>query len=135
MKKIYFLLIALVVLLSACSGSSVSLEGEWALVSYGDSSNPTSALPNVETSINFDADNQVGGNVGCNSFGGEYKLNGNQVTFSGIFSTLMFCEGTMDQETVFLNILSEQSLNFELSGNQLTLTSQDGSSVIVLERK
>ncbi|MBX3035519.1 MAG: META domain-containing protein [Anaerolineales bacterium] len=135
MKKIYFLLIALVVLLSACSGNSVSLEGEWKLVAYGDSSNPTSALPNVETSINFDADNQVGGNVGCNSFGGEYKLNGNQVTFSGIFSTLMFCEGTMDQETVFLNILSEQTLNFELSGNQLTLTSQDGSSVIVLEKK
>lgn len=135
MKKIYFLLIALVILLSACSGSSVSLEGEWTLVSYGDSTNPTLALPNVETSINFDADNQVGGNVGCNSFGGEYKLNGNQVTFSGIFSTLMFCEGTMDQETVFLNILSEQSLNFELSGNQLTLTSQDGSSVIVLEKK
>lgn len=135
MKKIYFLLIALVILLSACSGGSVSLEGEWTLISYGDSSNPTSALPNVETSINFDADNQVGGNVGCNSFGGEYKLNGKQVTFSGIFSTLMFCEGTMDQETVFLNILSEQSLNFELSGNQLTLTSQNGSSVIVLEKK
>jgi heat shock protein HslJ len=135
MKKIYFLLIALVVLLSACSGSSVSFEGEWTLVSYGDSSNPTSALPNVETSINFDVDNQVGGNVGCNSFGGEYKLNGNQVTFSGIFSTLMFCEGTMDQETVFLNTLSEQTLNFELNRSQLTLTIQDGSSAIVLERK
>jgi heat shock protein HslJ len=135
MKKIYFLLIALVVLLSACSGNSASLEGEWTLVSYGDSANPTSALPNVETSINFGTDGQFGGSVGCNSFGAGYQASGNQITFEPVFSTLMFCEGTMDQETVVLNILSEQTLNFELSGNQLTLSTQDGSSVIVLEKK
>ncbi|MBL8090739.1 MAG: META domain-containing protein [Anaerolineales bacterium] len=135
MKKIYFLLIVLVVLLSACSGSSVSLEGEWALVSYGDASNPTSALPDVETSINFDADGKFGGNVGCNSFGAGYQVNGNQITFEPAFSTMMFCEATMDQETAILGIVSEQTLNFELRGNQLTLTSQDGSSVIVLEKK
>jgi heat shock protein HslJ len=138
MKKIYFLLIVLVVLLSACSGSSVSSvspEGEWKLVSYGDASSPTSALPNVETSINFDADGKFGGSVGCNSFGAGYQVSGNQITFEPVVSTLMFCEETMGQETVFLNIISEQTLNFELNGNQLTLTSQDGSSVIVLEKK
>lgn len=135
MKKIYFLIFAVVILLSACSGSSASLEGEWKLVSYGNASNPTIAFPNVDTSINFGTENQFGGNVGCNTFGGEYQLNGNQVTFSGIFSTMMFCEETIEQETVFLNIVSEQALHFELSGNQLTLSSQDGSVVIVLERK
>lgn len=135
MKKQTSILIILFITLSACANHSATLEGEWILVSYGDSSNPTSALPNVETSINFDANNQIGGNVGCNSFGGEYKLNGNQATFSGIFSTLMFCEETMDQETAFLSILSEQTLNFELRGNQLILTSLDGLSAIVLERK
>jgi len=135
MKKIYFLLIAFVLLLSACSGNSASLEGEWTLISYGDTTNPTPALPNIETSINFGADGQFGGSVGCNSFGAGYQVSGNQITFEPVYSTLMFCEGTMDQETVFLNILSEQKLNFELSGNQLTLTTQDGSSVIVLERK
>lgn len=135
MKKIYFLLIVLVVLLSACSGSSVSLEGEWTLVSYGDASNPTSALPDVETSINFDADGKFGGNVGCNSFGAGYQVNGNQITFEAAVSTMMFCEETMNQETVILGIISEQTLNFELTGNQLKLTSQDGSSVIVLEKK
>lgn len=135
MKKIYILIVALVVLLSACSGSSASLEGEWKLISYGDSSNPTPALPNVETSINFGSDGQFGGSVGCNTFGAGYQVSGSQIAFQAVFSTLMFCEGTMDQETVVLNILSEQSLNFELSGNQLTLTTPDGSSVIVLEKK
>lgn len=135
MKNLTLLLLTLLFSFSACSGSFASIEGEWTLVSYGDASNPTSALPNVETSINFDANNQIGGTVGCNSFGGEYKLSGNQVTFSGIYSTLMFCEGTMNQETVFLNILSEQTLNFEVNGNQLTLTSADGLSIMVLEKK
>jgi hypothetical protein len=46
-----------VLILSACSGgASASPTGEWTLVSYGDASNPTSALPDVETSINFNED-------------------------------------------------------------------------------
>jgi len=135
MKKLSFLLITLLILLSACSGNSASLEDEWKLISYGDSASPTPALPNTETSINFGADGQFGGSVGCNTFGGEYTVSGDEVTFNGVFSTLMFCEGTMDQETVILNMVSDQTLTFEVNGNQLTLTSADGSSVIVLERK
>ncbi|HCK66037.1 MAG TPA: hypothetical protein DHW49_07205 [Anaerolineae bacterium] len=135
MKKIYFLIIALVVLLSACSGSSVSLEGEWKLVSYGDSANPTSALQDIETSINYNQHHQINGDIGCNVFNGDYQIIDDLITFTSINSTKMYCKDTGYQETVVLNILSEQTLNFELSGNQLTLTTQDGSSVIVLERK
>lgn len=135
MKKLTITLILLLITLSACAINSVQPLGEWKLISYGDSANPKPALPNVETNINFDTNNQFGGTVGCNSFGGEYKVNGNEITFSSIFSTLMFCEGTSDQETVVLNILSDQTLKFEISGNQLTLTSLDGAKVIVLERK
>jgi heat shock protein HslJ len=131
----FFLIILLALLLSACSGGSISPEGEWTLVSYGASAAPTPALPDVETSINFGTDGEVGGTVGCNTFGGEYKVNGEQVTFSGIFSTLMFCEGTSDQESAVLAILSDKTLNFSISGNQLTLISEDGASIIVLAKK
>lgn len=121
---------------NACSNSaSPSLTGEWKLVSYGDASNPAPALPDTETSINFGADGQVGGTVGCNTFGGEYRINSDQVTFSGIFSTLMFCEGTSDQESAVLAILSDKTLRVSSSGNQLTLTSDDGSSAVILEKK
>lgn len=135
MKKLTIILIILIISLSACANNSVALLGEWTLIAYGDSANPTSALPNVDTSINFGADGQFGGTVGCNTFGGEYKVNGSEMTFSNIFSTLMFCEGISDQETIVLNIFSNQALNVEMNGNQLTLTSADGSSVIVLEKK
>ena len=137
MKKLSLVVFAtLFLLLIACSGTSnPSIEGDWKLVSYGDSSNPTPALPNVETSMIFGADGQFGGSVGCNSFGAGYQISGSQITFEPVVSTLMFCEGIADQETIFLNIISEQTLNFELSGNQLFLTTQDGASVIVLEKQ
>lgn len=135
MKKITIVLIVLLISLSACAGNSASLEGEWTLVSYGDASNPTVALPDVETSLTFGGDGQFGGNVGCNSISAGYQVNGNQVTFESAISTLMFCEGTMEQESAVLEIVSEKTLNFEVNGNQLTLTSEDGSLVIVLERK
>ena len=135
MKKLTILLIILLITLSACSGNSVSLEGEWTLVAYGDATNPTSALQNVETTISFGADRKFSGTVGCNTFGGEYKVNGNEMTFSNIFSTLMFCEGISDQETMVLNILSNQTLTVEMNGNRMMLTSVDGTSLIVLEKK
>lgn len=135
MKKLTLLFLILLITLSACASNSISLAGDWKLIAYGNAANPTSALPEIETSINFGADGQFGGSVGCNSFGAGYTVNNNQITFEPVVSTLMFCEGIADQETVVLNILSEQTLNFEINGNQLTLTSPDGSSVIVLERK
>jgi len=125
-----------VLILSACSGgASASPTGEWTLVSYGDASNPTSALPDVETSINFNEDGTFGGSVGCNSLGADYKVDSDQITFGSIVSTMMFCEGISDQESAVLNILTDKMVSFTVNGDQLTLTSADGASVVVLARK
>jgi len=122
-------------LISACSGSSASLEGEWSLVSYGNASALTPALPNVETSINFGADGQFGGTVGCNSFGAEYSVSGDNITFGSVLSTMMFCEDINEQESTVLSILNDKALTVESDGTTLTLVSADGASVIVLTRK
>jgi heat shock protein HslJ len=141
MKKTSLTLVTLfalsVLILSACAGggASASPTGEWTLISYGDASNPTPALPDVETSINFNEDGTFGGNVGCNSFGSDYKVDGEQITFGSIVSTMMFCEGISDQESAVLAILTDKTVSFTLNGNQLTLTSTDGASVVVLARK
>lgn len=135
MKKLLPILLAVLIGLSACAGKAASIDGEWKLISYGDANNPALALPDVETSFVFGTDNQFGGNAGCNGFGAGYKIDGDKITFESAFATMMYCEGVMDQEAAVLKIISEQTLNFALSGNQLTLTSQDGSSAIVLEKK
>jgi len=140
MKKPLLLWIALLVVigltLSACVGTaSVSLAGTWKLISHGSSTNPTPAEPNVEASLIFGSDGKLNGNMGCNGFGGDYKVDGSSITFGTIASTLMACaDPVMRQESAAFNVLANTAA-FKLEGNQLTITSFDGNSVMVLERK
>lgn len=141
MKKNFLFTVTLLALsglmLAACTGGSAaaSPSGEWILVSYGDASSPTTALSNVDTSVNFNEDGTFGGNVGCNSFGADYKVDGDHITFGSIVSTMMFCEETSTQESAVLSILTDKTLSYQFNGNQLTLTSQDGALIVVLARK
>lgn len=140
MKKPSLFLISLLVLsamlLAACSGGKTSsVVGTWRLDSYGIPGNTTPAMPDVDTSIVFKEDGKIEGNVGCNGFGGDYTVDGNTITFGPIVSTLMFCEGPVgDQETTTLNVLVE-TVSYTTEGDTLTITSSDGSEVIVLSRK
>jgi heat shock protein HslJ len=130
MKKLVLGLFALLMLAACAGGSSASVTGTWKLVSY----NGIPAVVEVETSIEF-KDRQVNGNVGCNGFGGEYKVSGDMIEFGQMMSTLMFCEGPVgEQESATLAALQE-SARFVLDGDTLTITSPDGASVIVLEKK
>jgi heat shock protein HslJ len=139
MKKTTLLLIATLIgtLLAACTGgaSSASITGEWELVAYGSASSPTAAHSEVETTISFGEDGQFGGNVGCNGFGAEYEVNGSEITFDAIVSTMMYCEAVADQENAVIGALSVNPVTFQLDGDTLTLTSADGASVVVLARK
>ncbi len=134
MKKTFLLVIALLIL-TACSSASPDIAGEWKLVSYGDAANPTPALPDVDTTIKFES-GQMNGNVGCNGFGGTYELGGDKITFSGIMSTMMYCEESMMQEQGVLGVFSESvALQIQVKDNSLTITSTDGASVVNLARK
>ena len=123
------------VVFNACSNTGASLTGEWKLVSYGDASNPTPAIVGVETSISFGQNNQFGGNIGCNSFGADYTADSDSIHIGSVVSTMMFCEATSAQESAVLGIVSDKTLKVSLNGNQLTLATDDGASVIVLEKK
>lgn len=135
MKKILLFVLTVLTLAACASVSTPDLSGAWTLVSYGDASNPTPALPGVDTSIQFE-DGQMSGNVGCNGFGGEYELNGNTLTFGPVMSTLMFCEGASDQEQGVLAVFADGAkLTVQINGDEMTITSADGISVVKLSRK
>lgn len=135
MKKMLFVGLLVVFALAACTGgSSASIQGQWKLVSYGSGLEQKTAAPEVDTSIEF-KDGQMGGNVGCNGFGGDYAVDGDTITFGPIMSTMMFCEGPVgEQEMGTLAVLQEKT-TFVLDGNTLTITSADGNTVVVLARK
>lgn len=135
MKKNLLIVLALLIL-TACSSAGPSITGDWALVSYGDASIPTPAVPDVDAHINFDGNGQMSGNVGCNGFGGAYQLTGSEITFSGVMSTMMYCDATSAQEQGVLSVFADQvQLQIQLNGDNLTITSADGASVVNLVRK
>jgi heat shock protein HslJ len=119
---------------NACSNNGTTLTGEWKLVSYGDAANITPAVADTETSINFN-DGTFGGTVGCNSFSADYTSEGSSIHVGSVVSTMMFCEATSAQEIAVLGIVSDKTLNVSMNGDRLTLTSEDGKSAIVLEKK
>jgi heat shock protein HslJ len=123
----------LIIVLTACipqtggeptPPAGVELEGtRWVLESIGD----TPVVPGSEVTLQFDADNQAGGNASCNSYGGTYTLTGSQIAFTDIVSTLMACadESMMEQETAYLGALnSAQQVSVE--GNRLTISYDGG---------
>jgi heat shock protein HslJ len=75
--------------------------------------------------IRFDeAKNSIGGNGGCNAFGGSMEKNENQIKFSKIISTKMYCEGVQDVEDKFMKDL-ERVTKYEISHGKLRLISDD----------
>jgi heat shock protein HslJ len=132
--KIIPLLVIAALALAACSGNSLA-GTSWTLVSYGDPAAPTMAVSGVDTSLNFDNNGQVGGSMGCNSFGGDYSVKGDKITFGSIISTEMACdELRMSQETSTFAVMSG-TVSYTINGDTLTITSADGSKVMNLIKK
>jgi heat shock protein HslJ len=76
----------------------------------------------------------IGGLATCNTFSGGYTVEGNAMTIGPLATTLMACTnppGATEQESSYLGLLSTVDA-FEVSGDQLTLSSQD---IVVLKYK
>lgn len=132
-KKYLLVLFVICLALSACSpkSTSASIVGTWKLTAYGPADSPTPAVPDVEATIKFDSDGKLGGSGGCNSLGGDYTVEGDQITFGPIVSTLMACaDPIMAQEAAVTQVMFETA-TYKIDGNTLTIT-RDGN-VLVFE--
>jgi heat shock protein HslJ len=112
--------------------SPASLVGAWTLTSFGSAGTVSSALTDENPGLTFNEDGTVTGTSGCNEFGGNYTVAGDQITFSEIVSTLKLCdEPLMGQEEAMQQVLTETA-SYQIEGNTLTITKDD--RVLVLER-
>lgn len=97
------------------------LVGSWKLVSYGTTETQSSALADVEAGLTFKEDGSVTGTSGCNEFGGAYKVDGNEIAFEEIVSTLKLCDTPiMEQEEAMSQMMSE-STAYSIEGNTLSI--------------
>lgn len=127
---LYFIILA--ISLVACNGSpnpnlpsgeAALTEATWKLFAI-DKRKPIEA--HSEITLTF-SDGQVGGNSGCNSFGGSYQVDGDKIQFSQLASTMMACmqpEGIMEQEQVILQYLN-QAETYRFEDGKLVLVVSD----------
>jgi heat shock protein HslJ len=141
MNKISLTILTIVVasalILSACAArvDLAALGGtSWTLVSYGIVDNPTPATAGIHTSLIFSTDGQVSGNLGCNSFSGNYEVKAGKLVFGPLASTLMACpEPQMTQEGTALQVLTG-TVRFTVAGSALTIYDISGAIVLTLSR-
>ena len=122
---------------SATPGSTVPGNGNdalvgtsWALTGLGiDAAIPVVAGSTV--TLEFSANGQAGGNAGCNSYGGDYTVAGEMISFGELVSTLMACADTavMDQEQEYLATLDSAD-HFAIDGNQLTIWDEEDGGTL-----
>lgn len=81
-------------------------------------------------------DGNLGGSAGCNSFGGAYKVSGDQLKTGEIASTLMACidSGVMNQESLYLSLLGAAQ-TFTLSDSELRISSSDGGELVFIRQE
>ena len=139
MKRIrFFELIGAIIIISIAVFAGIScakavatgkLEGvTWVLKYYGDPGNVKAVLLDKEATLNFDKDKkEISGNGGVNGYGGNYEINGSQLTVSGIIHTEIASinQALNNQENTFFSILGSAQ-SYKLNGVELTITGSKG---------
>ena len=74
--------------------------------------NDTELVPNKPEAftLTFKNDGTFSATTDCNTMGGSYQVTENRITFGDMFTTLMFCEGSQEQE--FSKMLGEAESYF-----------------------
>jgi heat shock protein HslJ len=116
-------------------GKDVLAGTKWRLVSFGLPGSETPTVEEVELTLEFGEKSQVGGSAGCNTFGGEYTIQGEMIDFTNITSTLMACvnEAVTQQEGEYLQAL-EMSGRYEVAGDRLTIWYDDEQGALNFTR-
>lgn len=104
----------------------------WTLTTIGGPGDTVSSvIAGTEITATFE-NGSVTGNAGCNSYGGNYTVDGSRLTIDSIGSTKMHCTrpaGVMEQETRYLNLLGSTA-EYRIGGNRLLLTDAGGNSIL-----
>jgi heat shock protein HslJ len=143
MKKIkLFEVIAVLVMLCSTAFAGIScaknndnkLESvTWELKSYGDPNNLTKVMPDGVVALTFVKEKkEISGNGGVNGYGGNYTVNGDKLTVSGIIQTMMAStnKALNNQENTYFKILASAK-SFKIDGGQLTITGTEGTLVFL----
>ena len=126
----------IVFILTACNAPESPLEDKkWILTSYTVDGESREVLPDTHVTLSFDVEEkQLGGNAGCNLYGGGYEINGSKLkAVEPFYMTEMYCGDERDrQERDFLEVL-QAAESYEVAGENLRIDSSKGTLNFELE--
>lgn len=128
----FSILTMLIVTLTACATGNDLAGTQWRLTELNGRAPLAAGDP---ITLGFESADQAGGNSGCNSYGGSYRIAGSNLTFGALASTKRACAeaGLMAQEAALLQALGAV-ITYELSNGQLTLKDSSGAVVLRFAR-
>jgi len=135
MKSFKLLVVIFVFTLTACQSKSQLAGTSWRLVSYGDVNNPVLATTDQVPTLEFLPDGKLNANTGCNSAGGEYKIEGNRLTITNLVSTLIACAEPerANQEASFVAGLNKAE-TFKLENDTLVIYYENHTKALTFLR-
>ncbi len=100
---------------------------DWVHTTYN---NDTTVTPKTNKfSLTLKSDKTFSAMTDCNGVGGQYTVVGNKITFTKMMSTLMYCEGSQEQD--YSKMLSQvQSYLFTSKGELVLVLSYDSGSMV-----
>jgi len=127
-----------ILLLSAAIGTSAQsetaepeddislIDTQWLLVATETEDGLTPVAQGSEITLDFEGEDQVTGNGGCNQYNGSYTVEDETISFGALVSTRMACseDALTAQEQTYVAAL-EASTGYVVTENQLTLMSAD----------
>lgn len=112
--------------------TTTGLNGKWQLISMKVGKALPIQLPAKPITLNIDKD-KIGGNGGCNAYGGSFSQTGKTVKFSEIFSTKMWCEDSSPIENKYFDALGK-SVNFQIDNDDLILTDAKNENQLIFRK-
>jgi heat shock protein HslJ len=104
---------------------------KWRLTSFGPIETPAPVIEGTSITLEFSRDGKIGGNGGCNSYGGDYQIRAESLSLSRIVSTKRACiaQNAMQQEQRYFEALGSVG-RFKFSDNQLTIFYDGGRGAL-----
>jgi heat shock protein HslJ len=123
-----------VLLLAGCASANTppddnapTLAGTfWRLTEYGTPGELQAPIDQYQPTLSI-AEGSLSGSTGCNTYGGEYRIEETTMTFGALAQTERACleDGVMQQESRYMELLRNVE-SFALADDTLTLTAPDG---------
>ncbi|MEI7480043.1 MAG: META domain-containing protein [bacterium] len=81
--------------------------------------------------VKFNVEGSFSAQTDCNSMGGGYKVVDNKISFSNMFSTLMYCDGSQEQE--YTKMLGEASSYLINDKNNMIISLKMDSGTMIFK--